>query len=225
MSVEKALVYGSPNIGVYVTVTENEAFIAADAPEKFEEAIKSALGVEVHRVSLLNSPLVGVFLVANSNGMLIPKHAHEHEINTLKRIAGENMEVGVLDLKETALGNLILTNDRVAIVSPIIPRRVAEEIGSILGVEVIRRNIAGSPLVGSFAVATRRGVLVCPLASEDELDELESIFKIPVDVGTVNRGSIFIRAGIVANGKGAVVGYGTTGPELMRIHRVLFSKT
>jgi len=42
------------------------------------------------------------------------------------------------------------------------------------------------------------------------------------NVGTVNRGNIFVRSGIVANSKGALVGYETTGPELLRIQSALF---
>ncbi len=223
MSVEKAFYYGSPSVGVYVVATEKYALLASEAPDKFEETLRAALGVEVIRVTLNGSQLVGVFAVANSHGVVVTGYADEEEVMRLRRALGGSVEVTVLDVRESAVGNLILATDKAALVSPLLPRTSYKQIEDALDVEVVRGVVAGSPLVGSFAVATNRGVLVCPMASEDELDNLEQIFGVPADVGTVNRGSVFLRAGMVANSRGAVVGYDTTGPELLRIHRVLFS--
>lgn len=223
MSVEKTLCYGSPNVGVYAVATEEFALIASEAPEKFEETVEEALGVKAVRVTINRSQLVGVFAVANSKGILLTSFTTEEEVEAIKRIFEGEIEIGVINARESAIGNLILTTDKAALVSPLLPRNEMKKVEDVLGVEAVVRDLAGSPLVGSFAVATNRGVLACPLVSESELDELEEIFEVPADVGTVNRGSVFIRAGVIANSKGAVVGYDTTGPELLRIHRVLFS--
>jgi len=113
--------------------------------------------------------------------------------------------------------------DHIAVISPLIERDFLKLIEDVLDVEVVVRSIGGSPLVGSIAYVTNRGLLVYPLVTDEELNELRDLFKLTVDVGTVNKGSIFLGTGLIANSKGAIVGYETTGPELLRIHQVFFS--
>ena len=74
--------------------------------------------------------------------------------------------------------------------------------------------------MGAIAVVTNKGLLVNPLATDEEVAELGQLFGVTADVGTVNRGSPFIKAGIVANDKGVIAGEETTGPELMRIQAI-----
>jgi translation initiation factor 6 len=71
------------------------------------------------------------------------------------------------------------------------------------------------------SVATNRGILVHPRVSEAELAEVEDLFRLPVDVGTVNFGSPLVGSGILANSRGYAAGDETTGPELGRIEDAL----
>jgi translation initiation factor 6 len=71
------------------------------------------------------------------------------------------------------------------------------------------------------AVATNKGLLVHPRITEAEVAVLEDLFKLPVDVGTVNFGSPLVGSGLLANSKGYVAGSDTTGPELGRIEDAL----
>jgi translation initiation factor 6 len=71
------------------------------------------------------------------------------------------------------------------------------------------------------SVVTNRGVLTHPRLAETELAELEDLFGLPVDVGTVNFGSPLVGSGILANSQGYVAGDDTTGPELGRIEDAL----
>jgi len=70
-------------------------------------------------------------------------------------------------------------------------------------------------------VVTNRGGIVHPDASKKDLEFLQEFFKVPIDVGTVNFGVPYVRSGLVANDKGAIVGLNTTGPEILRISRIL----
>jgi translation initiation factor 6 len=90
-----------------------------------------------------------------------------------------------------------------------------------LGVEVVAGRIADRSYVGSLAVITNTGGLVFVEASEEEEKMLSELFKVEVVPGTVNNGVKFVRSGILANSKGAIVGSLTTGPELMTISRAL----
>ncbi|MEM3647015.1 MAG: hypothetical protein QW334_02585, partial [Thermofilum sp.] len=91
-----------------------------------------------------------------------------------------------------------------------------------LGLDCESGLIAGSPLVGSLAVVTNNGLALPPLVSEEEMKELSSLFRVPANVVTVNRGRFFLRAGLIANDRGALVGEETTGIELVQLQRTLF---
>jgi translation initiation factor 6 len=123
--------------------------------------------------------------------------------------------------KFTAFGNLILANDRGAIVNPDLPDEILEMIRESLAVPVERGTIAGIKNVGAAGVATNRGALLHPDVSEDELRVVERMLRVPADVGTACGGVKFVGLCMVANSNGAVVGMTTTGPELGRIDSAL----
>ncbi|RLE76151.1 MAG: translation initiation factor IF-6 [Thermoprotei archaeon] len=223
MSVQKSLLYGNPNIGVYAFTNESITLLPPNVPEKNIVEISETLRTNIELISICESPLIGVFIAGNSNGLLLPRFALEHEVRVLKEKIGEAYNIEILPSLRSALGNLILTNDHIAVISPLIERDFLKLIEDVLDVEVVVRSIGGSPLVGSIAYVTNRGLLVYPLVTDEELNELRDLFKLTVDVGTVNKGSIFLGTGLIANSKGAIVGYETTGPELLRIHQVFFS--
>jgi translation initiation factor 6 len=104
---------------------------------------------------------------------------------------------------------------------PFLNERELEEISDALGVEVERGSVANVPTVGSVLVVTDRGGIVHPEASEEEIEALSKKFGVSIAPGTVNFGVAFIRTGLVANNKGAIVGEDTTGPELARIQMAL----
>ena len=59
------------------------------------------------------------------------------------------------------------------------------------------------------------------MLKDEEREVMEDIFKVPVDVGTVNCGIPYVATGLVANSNGAVVGLLTTGPEMFIIGHAL----
>jgi translation initiation factor 6 len=127
--------------------------------------------------------------------------------------------------KRTALGNLLLANDRGALASENLmrERRAIQQIRDALDVEIVAGEIAGLPYVGSLATATNRGVLAHPLLKTDERRVILDVLKAPVDVGTVNGGVPFVASGLLANEHGVLIGPLTTGPEVMIISNVLDS--
>jgi len=72
-----------------------------------------------------------------------------------------------------------------------------------------------------LAVATNKGVLTHPLLKAEERKVLESVFKVPVDVGTVNCGIPYVGTGLLGNSHAAVAGSLTTGPEMFIIGNAL----
>jgi translation initiation factor 6 len=96
-----------------------------------------------------------------------------------------------------------------------------KQIAETLGVEAVPGEIAGLPYVGALAVATGKGVLAHPLLKDPERKILENVFKVPVDVGTVNCGIPYVGTGLIANSQAAVAGSLTTGPETFIIGNAL----
>jgi len=224
LSIEVVYAFGNPNIGVFIAASEKYSLIPDTAPEKVEDALRRNLGVEVVRVTIGETGLIGILCVMNSKGLLIGNLVKDAEISRIKRALGGEIVVDVLwEVKENALGNLILANDRVAIVSPLFPSSIQSKIADVLDVEVIPMKLGGSNLVGALGVATNRGVLLSPLLSDEEASSIIELMKVPKGgIGTVNRGNVFVKSGIVANSKGALVGFETTGVEMMRIQASLF---
>jgi len=214
-------ILGNPNVGVYIHATDTYALIPPKLGEREVNVIREALGVDlVVESTIFNMKLLGVLVAGNSNGLLIPRTVTDDEYSVLKKSL-RDVNIAVVDSVENALGNLIVASDRAAIVYPYFEPHTVKVIEDNLGVEVHRMTIGGMSVVGSLLVVTGRGGLVCPEASEEEVKTISSIFKVPVIQGTVNFGVSFIRAGLVANSNGALVGEDTTGPELARIQMAL----
>jgi translation initiation factor 6 len=211
-------VFGTSSVGVFLATNNSVTFLPPDVPEKIDDLVRGTLRTSVARFTIAKSPLLGVFLVANDNGVLLSPLALEDEVRLFKSL-GLNVEV--LNTKYTAVSNLILANNKTALVSPLLEPPLRKVVADVLGVEVIVDTVANNPLVGALAVLNSRGLLVAPEATDEDIKKLSEYFKVRVDVGTVNKGKSFLRGGIVVNDHGALVGDETAGPELMRITQVL----
>lgn len=211
--------FGSASIGVYSLVTDNMAIVPSQVSETKAKRFEEWLKVKVIRTTIGASVLVGALARANSNGIVLPHFMHEEETQAIK--SNSDVNIAVMETKKTAYGNLILTNDRGAIVDPRLKEKDTKKIEDVLGVEAVPGEISGLPYVGSLATATNKGVLTHPLLSEEEQKLLKDVLKVHVDVGTVNCGIPYVATGLVGNRHGAVAGYITTGPELFIIGQAL----
>jgi len=165
-------VYGSSIIGVYLFTNNKYTFVPSEAPEKIDDIVRSTLGTEVIRITIGKTPLLGVFMAGNDNGIIVPDIVTDDELNMLKKL---DLCVGVIKTKYDAVGNLILTNNKVTLVSPLLEKENIKIIKDVLGTEVFVDTICDSPLVGSLAVANSRGVLVSADAREEDIKKLKEM--------------------------------------------------
>ena len=177
------------------------------------------LKVTLIHTTIGRSVLVGALVGGNSYGLLLPYFTQEKEIKLIKSFFDGN--ITVMDTKETAYGNMILANDKGAIVDPRLEKWKIRHVSDTLDVETIPGKIAGLPYVGSLAVATNKGVLTHPLVDEQERSILNNVLKVPVDLGTINCGIPYVGTGMIGNKNAAVVGLLTTGPEMFIIGHAL----
>jgi translation initiation factor 6 len=219
LTVYLSSIVGSASIGVYSFATENIVLIPRMVPQQKAQEIADWLRVKLAYTSISGSVLAGSLVCANSTGMLVSNGIREEELAALKSVYDGN--ITVMDSRKTAYGNLILTSDKGAVVDPRFKEAEIKKISKALGVEAVPTEIAGLPYVGSLAVATNKGLLAHPLLKDDERKTLESVFKVPVDVGTINCGVPYVGTGLIANSYAAVAGSMTTGPEMFIIGNAL----
>ena len=219
MAVYLSSIVGSASIGVYSLATEDIVIIPVIVPQKKAQEVADWLKVKLAYTSVSGSVLAGALACANSNGILLPNSVREEELKRIKEVFEGN--VTLMETKKTAYGNLVLANDKGAVVDPRLKPNVIKQISDTLGVEVVPSEIAALPYVGSLATATNKGVLAHPLLKEEEKKTLESVFKVPVDVGTINCGIPYVGTGLIANSHAAVAGSMTTGPEMFIIGNAL----
>jgi translation initiation factor 6 len=207
---------GDPNIGVFARVVGNVAIIPLDSTPEFKHAVKEALQVEVIETTIQGSSIIGSLVAGNSRGVIVSGLATDEEIEKLAK----HREVLLLNDTMNAAGNVIMANDTFAAVHPDMPESVIKAIGEFLGVEVITLVLGGVKTVGMAGVATNKGVIVHPRATDAQIKKIEDVAKVPVGTGSINMGSGLIGTGLMANDTGYLVGNATSGFEMGRIEDV-----
>lgn len=138
----------------------------------------------------------------------------------LRNTIPDEVKIQRIEERLSALGNVVCTNDHVALVHPDIERETEEIIADVLGVEVFRQTIADNVLVGSYMSLSNQGGVVHPKTSIQDQDELSSLLQVPLVAGSVNRGSSVVGAGMVVNDWMAVTGLDTTATELSVVESI-----
>ncbi|MCL2115526.1 MAG: translation initiation factor IF-6 [Methanobrevibacter sp.] len=205
---------GNPNLGVYISVTDEIAIVPLNLPVIMENSIKEALEVEVIRSSISGSNLAGALSVGNSKGFIVSPYTFDKEIEILQ---SNGINVVKIPDKYTAIGNIMALNDNGAIATPLLSDTSVEIIEDVFKLKVERSSIANSNIIGSLAIVTNRGALLHPKTTTEEIEFVEKVFKVPADIGTVGRGIPLVGACSIANSFGAIVAEDTTGPEMARI--------
>jgi len=176
--------------------------------------------IPIVRSTIAGCRIVGRLTVGNKKGLIVPNTTTDQELLHIRNSLPENVVVQRVQERLSALGNVIATNDYVALVHPDLDRETEEIIADVLGVEVFRQTIAENPLVGSFCAFSNNGGLVHPKTTIEAQDELSSLLQVPLVAGTVNRGSDVIGAGMVVNDWAAFCGLDTTATEISVIESI-----
>lgn len=212
-------IYRSPNIGIFLRANDKFLLVPKGLAQTKTDKLCQSLEVEAVPASIAESRLLGALAAMNSNGILVSRLAEEVEIGELKGATG--LSVSRLESKMTAVGNLVVANDKCALVSPVLDARAVSQVRDVMGTEVIRTAIGEYHQVGSLVVATNSGAAVYPGLDEKEVGRLGSALGVDAYPTSVNSGVPYVASGLIANSKNAVVGSQTTGPELVFITRAL----
>lgn len=221
MDIIKYDVYRGPNIGIYINVNDKYVLVPMGFAESKAEKLAEYLKTEWMYISIANTRLLGALAVMNNKGILLPKTAYQNEYDILKKQT--DLEVGILDSKYTALGNVICANDKGAVVSPWLSKEDVLKIKDVLDVEVIQKRIAGFNQTGAVMVANNSGAVIHPEADEEDMKKFSNILGVKIEHSTVNNGIPYVSSGILANNNCIVVGTMTSGPEIMMMTRAFLN--
>ena len=217
MPIILADVFGSPNIGVYCFASENIAIVPPGLTQRKIGQFAETLGVRVCSTTIGGSTLVGALVTGNSNAVLVPHTIRDYELARIRELA----TVVVVESKWTALGNVVLANDLGAVIHPKATEEIVSAISDELDVQPAFGTLGSLPFVGALGVATNKGAMLSPNTLEEERAVAKEALRVEAELSSTNGGVAFVKSGILANSKGAVVGPLTRGAELMQISRTL----
>ena len=217
MDIIKYDVYSGPNIGIFTSVNDKFVFVPNGFAETKAENLAHYLQTEYLMTPIANTRLLGILMVLNNHGILLPRTSSPEEIANLRKCT--DLNVKILDTKHNALGNLICVNDKGGVISPIIEKGCIKEIEDVLDIEVIQKRIAGFHQVGAVMKANNLGGVIHPETDEEDVKNFSDILGVNIESTTINGGIPFISSGILANSNAVVVGNLTNGPEIMMLTR------
>jgi len=219
MGISTADILGHSQVGVYLSVIGDVLFVPRSLDSEAIEEIQTAFEIETHPFMVGGSSLIGSLLKGNSKGIAVADIATEDDLDELTSFG----DVVVMQSGVNAAGNLVECNEIGAVVSPVVPPGAngVDMIGEVLGVRAVRSKVAGHDTVGSMLVANSNGALAHPDITSEEAKLIEETLGVPLMVGTVSFGSPFVGSGCAASDSHAMVGTGSTGPEMNRIEDAL----
>ena len=217
MDIIKYDVYGGPNIGIFTSVNNKFVFVPNGFAKTKAENLARYLQTEYLMTPVANTRLLGILMVLNNHGILLPRTSSPEEIANLRKCT--DLNVKILDTKHNALGNLICVNDKGGVISPIVEKEYIKEIEDVLDIEVIQKRIAGFHQVGAVMKANNLGGVIHPETDEEDVKNFSDILGVNIEPATINGGIPFLSSGILANSNAVVVGNLTNGPEIMMLTR------
>ena len=215
MDIFKYDVYSGSNIGIFTSVNDKFVYVPNVFAKNRAENLANYLQTEYIITSVANTRLLGVLMVLNNHGILLPRTSSPEEITNLRKHT--DLNVKILDTKHNALGNLICVNDKGGVISPIVEKEYIKEIEDTLDIEVMQKRIAGFHQVGAVMKANNHGAVIHPEADEEDIKNFSNIFGVNIEPTTINGGIPFVSSGILANSNAVVVGNLTNGPEIMML--------
>lgn len=204
-------------------LTNTYALVAIDTSNNFSSIFERDLShvLKICRCTIAGIKNVGNMTVGNRHGLLVPDQTTDQELQHLRNTLPDEVRIKrVVNERLSALGNVIVCNDHVALVHPDLDKDTEDIIADVLQVEVYRQTIFNETLVGTYCTLTNRGAIVHPRTCRADQDELSALLQVPLVAGTVNQGSSVIGGGLVANDFTAYVGLDTTSTEIQVIENV-----
>jgi translation initiation factor 6 len=216
----------SDNIGVFIKLTNSYCIVPYEVNEKSLKIIKKELkkNIPIIKTSIIQSKCVGRLIIGNKKGLILPSETTFEEYQKIKKFIPDNVIVRKCKEKFSALANCIVNNDFTALVTTEISSETEELLNDVLGLEVFKISLGTERLLGSFCVINNHGGLISQFISLEDQDEISSLLKIPLTVGTINCGDRYLSSGMISNDWIGFCGYRTTQSELLILETTFSQK-
>jgi translation initiation factor 6 len=224
LAILRSQIFGRSLIGIYLACNNSYVLYPTSLLNSQLIKFKKIFEVPFFPLTINNSNLIGVYTISNKYGIVVPNIIKDEEFNLLKENLNQlnkSPDIGILNSIDNAFGNLILCNDKGAIISSLL-KDYKNQIEDILNVETVLYEFADNHLPGSISLANNKGCLVHPLSTDEEIEFITTLLKVDeVDVSTVNRGVPYLSSGAIVNDKSGIFGLDCTGPEMIRLTTIL----
>jgi translation initiation factor 6 len=219
MHIFKTSFNGTPNVGLYAYPVAGKLLLGEHLTDKVLAGITEALGnIDVRQQRIAGTDMPGIFLAGNARATLVPAIAFDTELEQMRKLG---INAVPFQTRHTCLGNLIVANEHGAIISKEFDDREQKFIEEALGVPALKLDIAGLSTPGAVLVVNGANGIIHRDATDSEIAEIEQHLQVQLSVATVNLGTPYLRAGIISNEHGFVVGDQSGGPEIVHIDEAL----
>jgi len=219
--VDKLSFGGDPNVGLYCVATDKFVLVGKNISKSKLEKLKDIFSVPVIQISIYNTNLIGIFVSANSKTILVPEVISKEELKDLKEKVTNLAEVKIIKTDLNALGNNILTNDKIAILNKDFLVNEVKEIKKALGVRAKHGLQCNELLPGTAGILTNKGGIFSSELTESEIAKLEKSFGFEIGLGTISMGGRMLGSGVVANSFGFIASKLSSGYEIARVDESL----
>ena len=117
MSILKSQIFGGPLIGIYLIGNNLYVLYPPTLLKPILNKFKNIFKVPFYPLTINNSKLLGVYTASNKYGIIVPHIIRDDEIEQLQSNLRDSIQIGALKSLDNAFGNLIVCNDKGAIIS------------------------------------------------------------------------------------------------------------
>ncbi len=215
--------HGNPNIGLFAYVATRDGKEICLLGERLslhgEQELAETMQAEIRHLTAAGTPMPGVFFAGNAAALLVPGIIFPKERTELERLG---LPVTLFETQLTCLGNNLLVNDHGCLVNPEFTDEEIARLRALLKVPVKRITIAGLDTPGACVVLHGNKGVIHRDAEPHEIEMVRDTLRLEaVEPASVNLGSPYLKAGIIAGRNGLVVGDQSGGPEVVHLEESL----
>ncbi|MCF7871570.1 translation initiation factor IF-6 [Candidatus Woesearchaeota archaeon] len=208
------------NIGLYAYVNDNIMLVGKDIPEEYDEELKNIFQVPICKTTIAGASFINVFIIGDGKKIMVPSIIFEEELQELKNM---NLQVEVLETKQTCLGNNIIIAKEKILVNNDFTEPQIKKIESFFEKPVIKLKNLNLKAIGSLVAINhaKQKAIIGNDITDEQYDLMKNLIGYELTPSSINMGSPYLKSGILVNVNGLAVGKASGGPEVANAEEAL----